>query len=208
MANSDRLKVEITCNGGHVMNPHKGSNAIDIGVRICQALEGFALRNLGPNEPISLVPAIFQSGTASNIRPNKAELWFAVRNMLDEYYRDHFRQLLEQEIYAIATCYAGADLKVTYVRGHPALINDPQSFEKVQGILQGAGFETKTQEPNFGGEDFAYYLQQVPGSFWYLGAQNPDGSGGHHTSTFNPLEEEMEKGVAFWLLLATTPSDK
>jgi len=61
-------------------------------------------------------------------------------------------------------------------------------------------------ERSFGAEDFAYYLQGCPGSFWWLGAQNPDMPGGHHTATFNPREEEMEKGVAFWLLLATSPS--
>ncbi len=206
MANSDRLKVEITCSGGHVMSPHKGTNAIDVGVRICQELEGFALRTLGPNEPISLVPAIFQSGTASNIRPGKAELWFAVRNMLDEEYREHFRVLLEQHIMSLSICHSGADIKVTYVHGHPALINDCKSFEGVQKVLQNAGFETQVQEQNFGGEDFAYYLRRCPGSFWFLGAENPDMPGGHHTATFNPREEEMEKGVAFWLALATSPS--
>jgi amidohydrolase len=207
MANSDRLKVEIFCTGGHVKDPHIGSNTIDIGVRICQELEGFALRTLGPNEPVSLVPAIFQSGTASNIRPNRAELWFAVRNMLSEGARRAFHCELRDRIEYIVGGYKGAHSTVTYVYGHPALINEERSFRYVSSLLSEATYSVTEAERSFGGEDFAYYLQKVPGSFWYIGAENPDMPGGHHTATFNPREEEMEKGVAFWLLLATsTPS--
>lgn len=67
MANSDRLKIEITCNGGHVASPHAGSNAIDIAVDIQVALRGFATRFLGQRSRSPLcqrfsrraVPAIF-----------------------------------------------------------------------------------------------------------------------------------------------------
>lgn len=206
MANSDRIKVVITCSGGHVKDPHNGSNAIRIGNRIGCALEGFVSTTLKPEESVVLEPTISNAGTASNIRPAKGEFWYGVRNMLPEGARTEFAGALRGCIEHIVSGFEDAACDVEYIRGHPALINDESSFRYVSSLLSEATYSVTEAERSFGGEDFAYYLRRCPGSFWWLGAHNPDMPGGHHTATFNPLEGEMEKGVAFWLLLATSPS--
>ena len=202
LANSDRLQVKITCSGGHVAMPHSGSNAIDIGVRICQALEGFALRTLGPNEPISLVPAQFNAGTASNVRPGSAELWFAVRTFLNPERRAQFHAQLKAQVEGIVNLYPNARCEVTPINGHPALSNNAASYEQVAAVLRKGCEVTQVAEPILGGEDFAHYLNKVPGSFWMLGAHQ-EGSGDFHTATFNPSEDALVHGVHYWLLLAT-----
>lgn len=201
LANSDRLKVTIKATGGHVALPQAGTNAIDIGVRICQELEGFALRHLGPTEHASLVPAIFRAGEGSNVMPDTAELWFAVRQFLAPEQREKFAEELELRISQIARMF-NASADVEYIKGHPMTHNDPADYERVKALLEGAGQPTEELELLLGGEDFGHYLRQVPGSMWCLMAKRPE-SGATHTATFSPDESLFWKGVMFWLLLAT-----
>ena len=206
MANSDRLQIRITCEGGHVARPHHGSNAADIAVDVCTALRGFGLRTLGPHETISLVPAIVRAGTASNVRPDTAELWFAVRNFLDPERREAFETALVREIEQVVRRYADATVAVTPVRGHPSLINTAAEVERVGRLLQAAGQETEEDDTRFGGEDFAWYLHVRPGCFWFLGAEG-DGSADHHAPRFNPDPTVFWRGVRYWLVLGTAPAD-
>ena len=206
MANSDRLQVQIKCQGGHVARPHHGSNAADIAVDVCTALRGFGLRTLGPHEAISLVPAIVRAGTASNVRPDTAELWFAVRNFLDAQRRQSFEAALVREIEQLVRRYGDAEVTVTPVRGHPSLVNTATEVERVRKLLDEAGLETVEDETRFGGEDFAWYLRARPGCFWFLGAGTDD-SADHHAPRFNPDPGAFWRGVHYWLILATAPSD-
>jgi len=206
MANSDRLQVRIKCQGGHVARPHHGSNAADIAVDVCSALRGFGLRTLGPHEAISLVPAIVRAGTASNVRPDTAELWFAVRNFLDAERREAFEAALVREIEQLVRRYADATVTVTPVRGHPSLINTAAEVEWVRRLLDEAGLETVDDDTRFGGEDFAWYLHARPGCFWFLGAGTED-SADHHAPRFNPDPAAFWRGVHYWLILATAPTE-
>jgi amidohydrolase len=204
MANSDRIKMVITCSGGHVMNPEHGSNAIDIATDVCNGLKGFALRTLGPDEAVSLVPAIFTSGTGSNIRPASAELWFGNRNFLKPEMRASFAERIADHVRRIVIQYPDASVEVQPIEGHPMLFNDPDDVARVEVTLKAQGLSTQQYRRLFGGEDFAYYLQQRPGSFWFLSGLR-DGCGDHHTPTFNPDESAFHLGTAFWLALATEP---
>jgi hippurate hydrolase len=206
MANSDRLQVQIACQGGHVARPHHGSNAADIAVDVCAALRGFALRTLGPDEAISLVPAIVRAGTASNVRPDTAELWFAVRNFLDADRRQAFETALTREVEQVVRRYPDATVTVRPVRGHPSLLNTASEVERVRGLLQAAGLETHEDDMRFGGEDFAWYLRARPGCFWFLGAKG-EGSADHHAPRFNPDPTVFWRGVHYWLLLAQAPGE-
>jgi len=203
LANSDRLQIKIKCSGGHVAEPDKGSNAIDIGIDICNNLKGFGLRLLGPNEPTSIVPAIFQAGASSNTRPDTAELWFAVRNLLDLELREELHDNLRHRINGIANLYTDAQVAVKSIYGHPMLFNDIKDYDRVRELLIDNNQEVSEIEVIFGGEDFAYYLRQKPGSMWMLCAPQKN-CGQHHTPTFNPDESVFWKGVLFWLLLATS----
>jgi amidohydrolase len=173
---------------------------------VCAALRGFGLRTLGPRETISLVPAIVRAGTASNIRPDTAELWFAVRNFLDAERRQAFETALVREVEQVVRRYADAVVTVTPVRGHPSLINAATEVEQVGRLLRAEGLETVEDDMRFGGEDFAWYLQARPGCFWFLGAQGA-GSADHHAPRFNPDPTVFWRGVHYWLILATACVD-
>ena len=201
LGNSDRMKVLISSSGGHVSEPHRGTNALRVAQDIQFSLRDFALKTLGPVEPIALEPAILQSGSASNIMPANAELWYAVRTTLAQDAREQFRQNLEDEIQEIARR-SGASVQIDYIYGHLALINDAKNFEHVFNLLQAAGQPAVQIDPVLAGEDFAYYLQKRPGSFWILGGFQ-EGSGVAHSPKFNPDPNIFWKGVYYWLLLSS-----
>jgi amidohydrolase len=202
MANSDRVRIEITCQGGHVARPHHGSNAADIAVDVCVTLRGFPLRVLGPLDPVSFVPAVVRAGSASNVRPDTAELWFAARNFLDAERRAWFHARLREEIEGVVRRYADAHVTVTSIEGHPSLVNTPGEVERVQARLRAHDQEVAEEDLRFGGEDFAWYLRARPGCFWFLGVHQA-GSADHHAPRFNPDPAVFWRGVHYWLLLAT-----
>ena len=94
-----------------------------------------------------------------------------------------------------------ARVEINFHPGHPALVNDPDEIERVSALLTGNGYQIEALEPLMGGEDFAHTLNAVPGCFWMLGARTNDAA--HHTSQFNPSEDVLTDGVAYWLLIAT-----
>lgn len=197
MANSDRINIKVRATGGHVAMPHRGSNAIDIATDIHVALRGLDRRVLGAVEPCALIPAVSNSGSASNVRPAEADIWYAARNYLDEGRRSAFAYVIRKRIEAILWQYPDAKLTTfNYVTGHPATINSPESFEHASGLLRKAGQMVVVAEPELGGDDFAYYLQKRPGSYWLLGANKP-GAGDHHSETFDIDERELWRGILF-----------
>lgn len=205
MCQAGQLKIEIECSGGHVMRPELGSNAIDIMTDIHIGLRGFELRKLGPNEIISFVPSISKAGTACNIRPGTGEMWYAVRNFLSKERLEEFIAAIKYRIELIIKSYPKARLSTfTYYPGYPSLVNDPENYSFIKGLIQDAGMKTETIPYLFSGEDFSYYLENRVGSYWCLGAKKGERTD-HHTSTFNPDESILWRGVAFWLLIATAP---
>ncbi|MCB1067475.1 MAG: amidohydrolase [Simkania sp.] len=205
MCQAGQLQVEIECSGGHVMRPEFGSNGIDIMMDIHMSLRGFELRKLGPNEIISFVPSISKAGTACNIRPGHAEMWYAVRNFLSPERLEEFIAAIKYRIELIVKSYPKAHLATfIYYPGYPPLINDPENYTFIKSLIQDAGMNTSTVPFLFSGEDFSYYLENRVGSYWCLGARKGERTD-HHTATFNPDESVLWQGVAFWLLIATAP---
>lgn len=200
LAQSDHLKFEIGCSGGHVKDPERGDNAIDIMTDIHVALRGLDTRFLGPQEAISFTPAISNAGSVHNIFPGKGSATYSLRNYLTKEKRDAFAHHIKERIEGIVKLYPTAFLKEFHLfPGHPTLINTPEIVKESRVILD-EEFTTEYCAPSLAGEDFAYYLQERQGAYWILGAHQGEGHG-HHTSRFNPNESVLWKGVAFWLLL-------
>ncbi len=202
MANASLLSFTIECTGGHVMRPHVGSNAIYIMTDIHNALRGFEGIYFGPEEPIAFVPSIAHAGIAHNIRPNLAKMCFALRNFLSAEERDAFIDKVHKKVQSIVETYPSARLShVEFLSGYPSLETDPDTYMFIKQGLEDLEMETKRIDLMFSGEDFSFYLEKVPGSFWILGAKQEE-AWDHHTSKFNPDEAYLKDGLAFWLLLS------
>lgn len=205
--NSDRVKITVTCAGGHVGMPHIGENAISIGCDIVTSLRRFAARTVNANQAISLEPAVFNAGDAkkSNVMPSSVEIWTACRTYFLPKEQQAFHDKLKAHVTNVVAQYPGATVTTEIIPGHPVMTNSAGVYESDVALLKSAGQVTESMEPELGGEDYAWYGESqggVPSCMWMLGANQP-GTGGHHAPTFNPSEEVLWRGTLFWLLLAT-----
>lgn len=202
LANSALIKFTIACSGGHVMRPNMGTSSIDVMVDILHSLRGFEKLMFEPHEHLVFVPSIANAGIATNIRPNHAKMCFAFRNFLKREEKHRFITAVKDKIELITRGYQTAYLSdFQYFEGYPVLQNDPENYQFVKNHLTQSGFKTAVSNLIFAGEDFSYYLQKVPGSFWTLGARQGL-AWDHHTSKFDPDESYLWQGVAFWLYLS------
>jgi amidohydrolase len=193
MAAADRFEIEIQGQGGHGAQPHKTKDAIVTASQLVLNLQQIVSRKVNPVEAAVVTIASFTAQNAFNVIADKAKLVGTVRT-----FNEDIRAFIEKEMERIihGTCYtADCTYKYTFVRGYPAVVNHANETEFLISCAKEVP-EVKTieeTEPQMGGEDFAYYLQKVPGTFFYTGAK-PLGENTtfpHHHPKFDIDENAM-----------------
>lgn len=193
MAAADRFDIEIQGQGGHGANPHTTKDSIVIGSQLVTNLQQIVSRRVNPQDPSVVTVASFEAINGFNIIADRATLTGTVRT-----FNENTRTFIEKEIERITrgTCFAAdAMYNYTYSRGYPTLNNDEKMAEY---IMEKAKYvpevtDVHIAEPHMGGEDFAYYLQHVPGAFFFVGAADPDWDVAypHHHPKFSIYEKAM-----------------
>ncbi len=175
MAQADSFDVIITGRGGHGARPQDGVDAIVVASQVVSALQTIPSRKINPLEPVVISVGKIEGGTARNIICDRVILKGTARSLNKEVTRKipHFLKNIISGI----TKSAGASFELNYSPGYPVLINHPQATDLARRTIakmfgREAIFEIK--KPMMGGEDFAYYLQKIPGSFLRLGIRNPE----------------------------------
>ncbi|CAJ1001602.1 MULTISPECIES: amidohydrolase [Bacillales] len=193
MANCDDFIIEIQGKGGHGAIPQETVDAIVIGSQIVGALQTIVSRNISPLESVVVTVGTFHAGDNYNVIADRCRLTGTVRSFLP-----HVRDKAEQRLIEIAKGTAalmGGSAEVTYMRGYPAVINSEAETEIArQAAAAAVGWDNvERMEPMMGAEDFAYYLQHVPGSFLFVGAGNPQKGAEypHHHPRFDIDESAM-----------------
>ncbi|MCK4404259.1 MAG: amidohydrolase [candidate division Zixibacteria bacterium] len=174
MAQADNFDIVISGTGGHGARPHDGVDAIVVAAQVIQALQTIPSRKISPVEPVVISVGKIEGGTARNIICDRVVLRGTARSLNKEVARK-IPHLLKNIISGI-TKSAGASFELNYSPGYPVLINHPQATDLARTVIsemfgRQAIFEIK--KPMMGAEDFAYYLQKIPGSFLRLGIRNP-----------------------------------
>lgn len=181
----DHFLIEILGTQSHAAAPHLSVDPVVMAAQAVTALQTIRSRNLSPLEPSVVTVGIIRGGTRYNIIPDAVHLEGTVRT-----YSAEVRDTIERrmgEILAGITTAGGGSYQLDYQRGTPATINDAALAERVvPSLVAVAGAEQVEElDPTMGGEDFAYFANQVPGFYFRLGTAKPGvGSGGHHTPTF------------------------
>ena len=202
MANMDKFKIVITGKGGHASEPHLAVDPILPAAEIILALPSIVGKDIPAAEKTVVCVGSFRAGTRYNVIPDSAQFEGTVRTLADAP-----RRLIEKRIKEIVEgiCMAHkTGFHIDYQLGYPALINNPDVFNKAKNIAVGLGFAFRELEPRMFGEDFSYYLQKIPGCFMFIGGRSePKGLARiPHSSTFDFDEELLHKGSAFFLALA------
>lgn len=193
MAAADRFEINIQGQGGHGAQPHKTKDAIVTASQLVVNLQQIVSRKVNPVDPAVVTIGSFTAENAFNIIADKAKLVGTVRT-----FNDDVRQFIEEEIERIihGTCYmAGSTYQFLYERGYPAVVNHQKETEFLITSAKNVPEVTciEETEPQMGGEDFAYYLQKVPGTFFFTGAKPPGLGTGfpHHHPKFDIDEKAM-----------------
>lgn len=193
MAAADRFTVLIKGKGGHGGIPHLTKDAIVTGSQLVVNLQQVVSRRVDPLESAVLSIGSFVSKNAFNVISDQAEIIGTVRT-LNEHTRDQVE--LEMERIIKGTCLsAGCDYDFLYERGYPTVDNHERETLFIRDLgAKIPGIQTvREMAPIMGGEDFAYYLQHVPGSFFFIGAMDPDWDEAypHHHPKFDIDERSM-----------------
>ncbi|WP_075619889.1 M20 family metallopeptidase [Paenisporosarcina indica] len=191
MAAADRFEVTIQGRGGHGASPHQTKDAIVIGAQVVTNLQQIVSRRVNPVESAVISVGSFVANNAFNVIADSAKLVGTVRSFNPE-----VRDLLEKELERVieGTCLANdCSYEFVYVRGYSAVVNHEAETLLLKDVAEQIPDikEVRETEQHMGGEDFAYYLEKVPGTFFFTGAM-PDGEVyPHHHPKFDFDENAM-----------------
>jgi amidohydrolase len=199
----DRIRVRVSGPGGHTARPHLTADLVYALGKIVTELPAALSRRVDPRSSLSLVWGRVSAGSAANAIPDDGVAEGTVRCLDDEAWHrapDLLRSLIEP----VASAY-GVIAEVDYERNVPPTVNEPVStaiLEAAAAGVLGPGAVVPTPQ-SLGGEDFAWYLESIPGSMARLGTRTPGSADDFdiHQPTFDVDERAI--GVGVRLLSAT-----
>ena len=201
MAAADAFEMEIRGSGGHGAMPHLAADAVVIAAQVVTALQTVVSREVDPVEPAVLTVGEIGAGTAFNIIPEKARLGGTVRTLNPDL-RERMPGRMEAVARGVAKGMRG-DADLDYDFSYPVTVNDEVAAGYALGVAEnlfGAQSVQELPNPSMTAEDFAFYLEKVPGSFVWLGVG--EDISGLHTPQFAFDEEILPRGSALLTALA------
>jgi amidohydrolase len=195
---SDTFEIIIKGRAAHGAYPDKGIDAIAVAAQLINSYQLIISRRINPLEPGVLTIGTINGGSQANIIADEVKLTGTVRT-LDEDARKII--LNEMETIARHICRGmGGDCEFSLVPGYPLLVNNSGMVNLVEEAAKKVVGERiiHISRPKLGVEDFAYYLQKIPGAFWRLGTGNKKRGTEciPHNPYFDIDEDALAVGVA------------
>ena len=172
---ADSLTIEVFGRGGHTSRPHLTQDLTFAMAKVMTELPSVLSRRLDPRAGVSVVWGKVRAGSAGNVIPSQGEIVGTVR-MLDSVAWNDAEHLITVMVEQLLAPY-GVHAEVRYVRGVPPVINEHRATRLVEDTVTCVlGPDTVVPIPqSLGGEDFAWYLVDVPGAMARLGTRTPGG---------------------------------
>lgn len=206
MAAADSFEVKVQGRGGHGGMPHHTVDAIIVATQIINQLQLLVSRKVDPLQSVVLTVGTFHAGQADNIIADTATFTGTIRTLdpeVREYMEKEFRRVVEGICQSLQ-----AEVNIQYKRGYPILINHVEETSHLMEVAEcDLGRERVIEVPPImGGEDFAYYLEHVPGAFFFTGAGNEEigATYPHHHPQFDFDERAMLVGGKLLLSLVNS----
>ena len=201
MAQPDAFTITVRGKGGHGSMPHTTVDPILVASHLVVNIQSIVSRNVDPLKPVVVSFGTVKGGTIYNIIPGEVSLTGTVRT-----FDSSIQSLAEKRLKEIVeeTCKTfGATAEFEYEKGYPPLVNPEGMTDFVLEVTRNTLGEDKIQEidPVMGGEDFAYFLQKVPGAFLFFGM----GDGmefPHHHPAFDLDEKALPRATLLMTSLA------
>ena len=206
MASFDKFVIKVKGFGCHGSTPEKGVDPINIASHIVITLQEVVAREIAAVKPAVLTIGHIEGGFAYNVIPSEVLIEGTIRALEED-----VRQELAKRIGEIASATAAAfrgEVEYEMIWGAPPVINDAGMAKLAADCARDIVGDEKVIDhvdaPNMGGEDFAYYVKQVPGAFLFLSSANPEKHTDvpHHNPKFNVDEDVFWIGSALFVRIA------
>ncbi|WP_395382876.1 M20 family metallopeptidase [Mesorhizobium sp. UC22_110] len=202
MGGTSVYEVTIIGNGGHSSRPDLAVDPIFVGASLIHSMQSVVSRRLSPLESGVVSVTQFHGGNAHNIIPGRASMTINTRDASPE-----TGAMIDRELNRLITsvCHAhGAESELTRILRIPPVVNDDVETEFTVAVAvdvvgpDNAGYVH--QLPTMGAEDFAFYLEKVPGCFFFVGNGEDSAYLHHPLYDFNddilPVAAGMFAGIA------------
>ncbi|WGV28602.1 M20 family metallopeptidase [Halotia branconii] len=202
MAAVELFDCKILGKGGHGAIPHQTVDSVVVAAQIVNALQTIVARNVNPIDSAVVTVGALHAGTVHNVIADTAEMKGTIR-YFNPAYKGFFQKRIEQVIAGICQSH-GANYDFKYQELYPPVINDVNVAELVrsqveQVIETPVGIVPECQ--TMGGEDMSFFLEEVPGCYFFLGSANPekDLAYPHHHPRFDFDETALAMGVEIFV---------
>jgi amidohydrolase len=200
----DRIEVALDGPGGHTARPHLTTDLVTAAARVAVDVPAIIGRRVDSRSGLAVTWGRIESGHAPNVIPQHAELSGTVRCLDLEAWRQA-PDVVHAAIDEVATLHR-AKSEINYVRGVPPVVNDPVITELLRDamIARRGADSIEGTEQSLGGEDFSWYLEQVPGALARLGVRTPGERAVRdlHQGDFDADERAITVGVELFTAAA------
>ncbi|CAM4466064.1 amidohydrolase [Paenibacillus phoenicis] len=196
-AGVDRFEIVINGVGAHAASPEKGTDTIVAASQIVLALQTISSRLVSALDSIVVSVTRITGGNTWNVLPATVELEGTVRTLNVDVQKRVPEQI--RQILAGIGAAAGVTAELRWYPGPLATINDAFWSEFAAEAARETGYKTKVLGPSMGGEDFSFYLQDIPGAFVYVGSSS---SYALHHPKFAPNESAILPAAEYYSHLA------
>jgi hippurate hydrolase len=197
-ASADMFEIELVGKGAHGARPHESADPIVGAAALINALQTIVARRIDPAAAAVVTVGSIHSGTAANVIPERAVLTGTLRATTPE-----TRALIGSEVRRIAESVAASNrltARVSVNLGTPPVVNPPNGAiwaRQAAATVLGDAAVVPFGLTNMGGEDFAFYLERIPGCFMRIGAREEGGERtAAHSPRFTAAEESIFVGAA------------
>ncbi len=198
-AYTDKFEIRVCGRGGHASRPHETIDAIVVASLLVMSIQTLVSREINPSYPNVVSVGRFSGGSAYNVIAEEAVLEGTIRATHPEI-RSQIIDGLERMVRAMDGLY-NAKTTIHFRDGLPPVINHPLAARLARDAAKkvvGPEGVVKQRHPSLGGEDFAYFLQKVPGCLVRFGAGHPElPNTPAHSPYFDFDEGVLPIGAAF-----------
>jgi amidohydrolase len=184
MASGSRIEFRVTGRSGHAALPHLTRDPMVASAHLLLTLQTIVARNVNPLDSAVITVATMEAGSAANQIPDEAVMRGTMRTL-----RNEVRDDVEDAIRRVAAGVAQAcdvDIEVVLRRGNPVTVNTSAERDAAAEAVLDAGLPLRRDlAPAMTGEDFAWYLQERPGAFVWIGNGPADDGRGLHSSNYD-----------------------
>ena len=189
-SNTSELFIDLKGRGAHAANPHLAKDMVVAACLLVNQLQTILSRNIEPLDSAVLTIGKITSGTAQNIISDYARIEGTIRTFKPEtmeFIKGRIKDIC-RGIEISQSCQIGIDFGANYYQ----VFNDGRKLESFRRSLDDSGVVYRECPPTMAGEDFGYFLREIPGFMFWLGVDSPYGL---HSSRLVPKMEAIPVGI-------------